>query len=262
MKNHMNTTIVKIGGSLMERPDALGHLAKALADLWLGGTPLVLAHGGGKDINRNLGWLGEAPRFKNGLRVTSEAAMEIVEMTLSGAVNKRLVSLLQAAGARACGLSGVDGPTLVCRPLDPDLGRVGTIARVQTALIDTLLTSRFLPVLSPVSADTAGHHYNVNADDAAAALATGMQASKLVFVSDVPGVLNAAKKIIPRLNRDSAEALIATGVIAGGMIPKVRSCLAAVDAGVGEVHVCGFTTAEALEAQITGAANGGTIVGG
>ncbi|HLU69314.1 MAG TPA: acetylglutamate kinase [Fibrobacteria bacterium] len=258
----MNSTIVKIGGSLMESPEGLSHLTKALADLWLGGKPLVLAHGGGKDINRNLGWLGEEPRFKNGLRVTSQAAMEVVEMTLSGAVNKRLVSLLQTAGARACGLSGVDGSTLVCRPLDPDLGRVGTIARVQTALIDTLLTNRFLPVLSPVSADTAGQHYNVNADDAAAALATGMQASKLVFVSDVPGVMDAAKHIIPRLNRASAEALIAEGVIAGGMIPKVQSCLAAVEAGVGEVHICGFTTAEALEAQITGTANGGTIVGG
>ncbi len=258
----MNSTIVKIGGSLMESPEALSHLTKALADLWLGGKPLVLAHGGGKDINRNLGWLGEEPQFKNGLRVTSQAAMDVVEMTLSGAVNKRLVSLLQTAGARACGLSGVDGSTLVCRPLDPDLGRVGTIARVQTALIDTLLTNRFLPVLSPVSADTAGQHYNVNADDAAAALATGMQASKLVFVSDVPGVMDAAKSIIPRLNRESAEALIAEGVIAGGMIPKVQSCLAAVEAGVGEVHICGFTTAEALEAQITGAANGGTIVGG
>ena len=115
-----NSVVVKIGGSLMESPEALRSLTKALAELWLGGMPLILAHGGGKDINRNLGWLGEEPRFKNGLRVTSEAAMEIVEMTLSGAVNKRLVSLLQLVGARACGLSGVDGSTLICRPLDPE----------------------------------------------------------------------------------------------------------------------------------------------
>lgn len=256
----MNPTIVKIGGSLMESPEALRSLTKALAELWLGGMPLVLAHGGGKDINRNLAWLGEEPRFKNGLRVTSEAAMEIVEMTLSGAVNKRLVSLLQFAGARACGLSGVDGSTLVCRPLDPDLGRVGTIAQARPALVEALLKERFLPVLSPVSADAAGLHYNVNADDAAAALAMGMKAEKLVFVSDVPGVLDGAKAIIPRLDRASAEALVAEGVIAGGMIPKVRSCLSAVEAGVGEVHICGFTTAQALEDQLTGARNGGTIV--
>jgi acetylglutamate kinase len=256
----MNPIVIKIGGSLMESSEALRSLTKALSELWLNGMPLVLAHGGGKDINRNLLLLGEEPRFKNGLRVTSETALEIVEMTLSGHVNKRLVSLLQFAGARACGLSGVDGSTLVCRPLDPELGRVGTVAQVRPALIEALLRDRFLPVLSPISADSAGLHYNVNADDAAAALATGMKAEKLIFVSDVPGVLDAEKRIVPRLNRDSAETLIAAGVIAGGMIPKVRSCLAAVEAGVGEVHICGFASAAALEDQLTGSANGGTIV--
>ena len=260
MTAKVTPVVVKIGGSLMESPAALRGLTKALAELWLGGMPLVLAHGGGKDINRNLAWLGEEPRFKDGLRVTSEAAMEVVEMTLSGAVNKRLVSLLQFAGARACGVSGVDGSTLVCRPLDPELGRVGTIAQVHPALVDALLKDRFLPVLSPVSADSVGQHYNVNADDAAAALATGMKAEKLVFVSDVPGVLDAAKKIIPRMDRDAAEKLILDGVIAGGMIPKVRSCLAAVEAGVGEVHICGYSDAETLEAQVNGARNSGTIV--
>ena len=137
-----------------------------------------------------------------------EAALEIVEMTLSGSVNKRLVSLLQSAGGRACGLSGVDGSTLICRPLDPALGRVGTVAQARPALVEALLAARFLPVLSPISADAAGRHYNVNADDAAAALATGMKADKLVFVSDVPGVLDADKRIVPRLDRASAEALI------------------------------------------------------
>ena len=245
----------------MESHDALRHLTQALAELWTAGLPLVLAHGGGKVINRNLQWLGEEPLFVDGLRVTSEAAMQVVEMTLSGSVNKRLVSLLQTAGARACGLSGVDGSTLICRPLDPALGLVGTVAQARPALVEALLASRFLPVLSPISADIAGAHYNVNADDAAAALAMGMKAEKLMFVSDVPGVMDGEKKIIPRLNRTSAEELIAAGVIAGGMIPKVRSCLAAVEAGVGEVHICGFTNAGALEDQITGAHNGGTIVG-
>ncbi len=253
--------VIKIGGSMMESPEALGGLAKALAELWTAGMPLVLAHGGGKDINRHLQWLGEEPHFKNGLRVTSEAAIDVVEMTLSGLVNKRLVSLLQSSGARACGLSGVDGSTLVCRPLDPELGRVGTIAQARPALVEALIAARFLPVLSPVSADVAGLHYNVNADDAAAAIATGMKAAKLVFVSDVPGVLDGSKQIVPHLNRESAEALIRDGVIAGGMIPKVRSCLAAVEAGVGEVHICGFSDAQALEDQITGALNAGTIVG-
>lgn len=257
----MNPIVVKIGGSLMESSEALASLTKALAELWSAGMPLVLSHGGGKEINRNLQRLGEEPRFKDGLRVTSAAAMEIVEMTLSGSVNKRLVSLLQASGARACGLSGVDGSTLICRPLDPDLGRVGTIAQARPALVESLIAARFLPVLSPVSADAAGLHYNVNADDAAAALATGLKAAKLVYVSDVPGVRDGSKKIVSRLNPESAEALITDGVIAGGMVPKVRSCLAAVESGVGEVHICGFTGAQALEDQITGAVNAGTIVG-
>ncbi len=257
----MKPVVVKIGGSLMESGEALRGVARALASLWSGGVPLVLVHGGGKDINRNLQWLGEEPQFKNGLRVTSEDALLIVEMTLSGTVNKRLVSLLQSEGARSCGISGVDGSTLICLPLDPELGRVGTVSHVRPALVEALLRDRFLPVVSPISADTAGAHYNVNADDAASALAVALKAERLVYVSDVAGVMDAAKKILPVLNREKAEALIKSDVIAGGMIPKVRSCLAAVEAGVGEVHICGFSTAEALEAQISGAANSGTIVG-
>ncbi len=245
----------------MESGDALRGVARALAPVWSGGIPLVLVHGGGKDINRNLQWLGEEPKFKDGLRVTSEDALLIVEMTLSGTVNKRLVSLLQGEGARACGISGVDGSTLICLPLDPELGRVGTVSHVRPALVEALLAARFLPVISPISTDTAGAHYNVNADDAAAALAVAMKAERLVYVSDVPGVMEADKRIVPKLNRDAAESLIKSSVIAGGMIPKVRSCLSAVEAGVGEVHICGLSSAEQLEAQISGLSNSGTIVG-
>jgi acetylglutamate kinase len=253
--------VVKIGGSLMESGEDLQGVAEALARLWKAGVPLVLVHGGGKDINRHLQWLGEEPKFKNGLRVTSENAMLIVEMTLSGSVNKRLVSLLQAKGTRACGISGVDGSTFICTPLDPELGRVGAVSKVRPALVESLLSARFLPVLSPISTDAAGAHYNVNADAAASALAVTMKAERLVFVSDVPGVLDADKHVLPRLDQEAAGLLIQSGVIEGGMIPKVRSCLSAVEAGVGEVHICGFASAKALEAQISGASNSGTIVG-
>ncbi len=245
----------------MESSENLRGVARALAPLWSAGIPLVLVHGGGKDINRNLQWLGEEPKFKDGLRVTSEDALLIVEMTLSGSVNKRLVSLLQAEGARSCGISGVDGSTLVCHPIDPELGRVGTVFQVRPALVEALLQVRFLPVVSPISTDTTGSHYNVNADDAASALAVALKAERLIYVSDVPGVMDAAKHIVPKLNRENAESMIGSQVIAGGMIPKVRSCLSAVEAGVGEVHICGFSTTEQLEAQISGASNSGTIVG-
>ncbi len=256
----MRPLVIKIGGSLMESAETLRGAVQALASAWSRGAPLILIHGGGKEINRHLAWLGEEPRFKDGLRVTSDAALEIVEMTLSGSVNKRLVSILQNAGARACGLSGVDGSTFVCRPIDPELGRVGAVVKVRPALAEALLQARFLPVISPISADTAGSHFNVNADDAASALAVETKAERLLYVSDVPGVLDAETRIIPKLDRDRAEALIASEVISGGMIPKVRSCLAAVEAGVGEVHICGFESASALEKQITGTANTGTII--
>lgn len=256
----MKPIVVKIGGSLMEHVETLRGVASALASAWARAVPLILVHGGGKEISRHLAWLGEEPKFKQGLRITSDAALEIVEMTLSGSVNKRWVTLLQNAGARACGLSGVDGSTMVCRPLDPELGRVGAVIKVRPALVEALLQARFLPVLSPISADAAGSHYNVNADDAAAALAMEMKAERLLFVSDVPGVLNAETRILPKLNRDMAEQLILSETVSGGMIPKVRSCLNAVEAGVGEVHICGFETAEALENQITGLANTGTII--
>jgi acetylglutamate kinase len=253
--------LVKIGGSLMESPLALQACANGLADAWRAGIPLVLVHGGGKDINRHLAKLGEEPRFKDGLRVTSEAALETVEMTLSGSVNKRLVTLIQSAGPSACGLSGVDGPTLICRPLDLELGRVGTVVEARPTLVSALLHAGFLPVVSPISVDAEGLHYNVNADDAAAALAVGLGAAKLLFVSDVPGVLDGEKTLIPALDSQGIEARISSGEVTGGMIPKLRSCASAVKQGVGEVHICGLTSAAALSAQIRGLGNTGTIVG-
>ncbi len=244
----------------MESADRLRACAAGLASARRAGIPLVLVHGGGKDINRHLARLGEEPRFKDGLRVTSEAALETVEMTLSGSVNKRLVTLLQAEGQAACGLSGVDGPTLLCLPLDAELGRVGTVVEARPALVSALLAAGFLPVVSPISVDADGLHYNVNADDAAAALAVGLKAAKLLYVSDVPGVLDGDKRLIPALDQDGIETRIASGEVSGGMIPKLRSCASAVRQGVGEVHICGLTDAPVLDAQIRGLGNTGTIV--
>jgi acetylglutamate kinase len=255
--------VVKIGGSMMDDESALAGLCAALAGLRARGAaarPLVLVHGGGKDINRHLAWLGEEPVFKDGLRVTGPAALKVVEMTLSGYVNKKLVGLLNGAGAPAAGLSGVDGPTFLCEPLSPELGRVGRIAEVRTALVDALLAGGFLPVVSPISVDRAQAHYNVNADDAAAALAAGLKAAKLIFVSDVEGVRGADGARIPSLDGPAIEALIRDGVASGGMIPKLRSCREAVGQGIGQVEICKWTGAEAFAAQVDGIANTGTII--
>ncbi len=245
---------------MAEADAALRSMAGALARVAAQAQPLVLVHGGGKDINRHLAWLGEEPRFKNGLRVTSDEALKVVEMTLSGYVNKKLVGFLGARGTKSVGLSGVDGTTFLCEPLDPDLGKVGRIVRVQTALVETLMESGFLPVVSPISVDSDMEHFNVNADDAASALAIALRAEKLVFISDVPGVLDASKRILPRLDSSAIESLIADGTVQGGMIPKLRSCAAAVAQGVGEVHICGFTSEDDLLRQLQREANSGTIV--
>jgi acetylglutamate kinase len=257
--------IVKIGGSMMDDEGALAGLCAALAGLHRGAAgappdPLVLVHGGGKDINRHLAWLGEEPVFKNGLRVTGAAALKVVEMTLSGYVNKKLVGLLNAEGASAAGISGVDGPTLVCEPISPELGQVGRITRVETGLVSTLLAGGFLPVVSPISVDGAQAHYNVNADDAASALAAGLKAAKLIFVSDVEGVRGADGARLPALDAAAIETLIGDGVASGGMIPKLRSCLEALSQGIGQVEICKWTDARAFADQVGGRANTGTII--
>lgn len=258
--------VIKIGGSMMDDEAALSGLCMALAGLRKAGGrplvsgPLVLVHGGGKDINRHLAWLNEAPVFKDGLRVTGAAAMKVVEMTLSGFVNKKLVGLLNLAGASAAGLSGVDGPTLVCEPISKELGQVGRIVSVRTELVAAMLAGGFLPVVSPISVDTSQAHYNVNADDAASALAAALHADKLIFVSDVEGVRGADGKRVPELDGAGIDALIRDGVALGGMIPKLKSCKTAVEQGIGQVHICGWMGAETFVAQVAGTGNSGTII--
>jgi acetylglutamate kinase len=267
--------VVKIGGSMMDDESALRALCAALARLRPGPgsagaaplvpaplvpAPLVLVHGGGKDINRHLAWLQEEPVFKDGLRVTSLAALKIVEMTLSGYVNKKLVGLLNAESGAAAGLSGVDGPTFICEKISEALGQVGRIVETRSGLVTALLTGGFLPVVSPISVDAKQDHFNVNADDAAAALAGALGAQKLIFVSDVEGVRGADGVRIPELDGIGVERLIADGVANGGMIPKLNSCRAAVASGIGQVHICGWAGPEAFAAQVRGDGNTGTII--
>jgi acetylglutamate kinase len=266
--------VVKIGGSMMDDESALRALCASLArsryapmTSEVAGSAvapapalLVLVHGGGKDINRHLAWLQEEPVFRDGLRVTSLAALKVVEMTLSGYVNKKLVGLLNAEGAAAAGISGVDGPTFICEKISDQLGQVGRILETRVGLVTALLAGGFLPVVSPISVDAKQDHYNVNADDAAAALAGALGAQKLIFVSDVEGVRGADGARIPELDGIGIERLIGDGVANGGMIPKLNSCRAAVANGVGQVHICGWAGPEAFAAQVRGDGNTGTII--
>jgi acetylglutamate kinase len=256
----VKTLVVKIGGSMAEDRKCLEELASDLAELVMSGVRVALVHGGGKDINRNLLWLGQEPKFVDGLRYTDAAAMDMVEMTLSGRVNKLLVRLLLSAGAKPCGISGVDAGLFQATPLREDgaLGQVGKVTGVETEIVNTLWAGGFVPVVSPVSLGPDGQSWNVNADDAAAALASALVADRLVFVSDVPGVLDANKNRIAHLDPAAIEELISSGVANGGMIPKLRGCVQTVASGVAGVVISGWTGAGSLGRILDG--KSGTII--
>jgi acetylglutamate kinase len=230
----VSVRVYKIGGPALEDPALLPPLA---AETRRGGGQALLVHGGGRAIERLLKALGLESRFVGGRRATSPEAMEAVEMALSGLANKALAAGLTAAGVPAVGLSGRDAFLLRAR-LEPSLGRVGLPERVELAPIEALWKGGFLPVLSPVAAGPAGEAVNVNADEAALALARGVGATTLVYLSDVDGV-RLGQRTAETLSPEEARARIDDGTIGGGMALKVRVALAASAAGIPEVVIAG-----------------------
>lgn len=233
-----NVTLLKVGGAELEAGSVLDELVSALTPLAHSG-PLVIVHGGGSEIARLQKRLGLVPQFVEGLRVTDADSLQVAEMVLSGLVNKRLTARLVARGVRAIGLSGVDSGLLRAEKLlhpAGDLGRVGQIVSVEVACLTDLLQLGFTPVISPISLGEDGHPYNVNADHAAMAIAEAMQVREMLFLTDVPGVMQNGV-VLPELPTPRARALIAEGVITGGMIPKVNSAIEAVAQGVGAARI-------------------------
>lgn len=232
------TRVIKIGGNEMNVAGFLEQLAAQVAGM-AAGEPVALVHGGGQDIADLQSRLGIEPVKVDGLRVTDAASLGVAEMVLSGRANKQIVRALLAAGLDAVGLSGVDGRLLTARRKahpTADLGLVGEVTDVRLPLLERLLQMGIVPVISPISLGDDGQTYNVNADEAAAAIAAALRADTLDFVSNVPGVL-AGGELVRRLSPDEAEALIADGTIAGGMIPKVRAALDALARGVASVRI-------------------------
>jgi acetylglutamate kinase len=232
--------VLKIGGNELDDEDFLFGLARAVQTLQEDGKHPVIVHGGGKAIADYQKRLGLETRTIEGLRVTSEEDIDLVEMVLSGLMNKRIVRTLVKAGIRAAGISGVDDGTIqvekMWHPLG-DLGRVGEIQDVDLYLVNTLLDAGIIPVISPVSFGSYDAlSYNVNADHAAAALAARVQAIKMIFVSNVPGIL-IAQRVVRAVTADQAEAWISNGSINGGMVPKVRSAIQAVRSGVAQAVI-------------------------
>ena len=224
--------VVKYGGHAM---GAGGEtFARDIALLKQVGIHPIVVHGGGPQINRMLDRLGVKSRFVNGLRVTDSETMEVVEMVLAGTINKQLVAAINAAGGRAIGLSGKDGGLIRARKLsrNGDLGFVGEPERINATVIDGFRRAAMIPVIAPIGVGAAGETYNINADTVAGAVAAAAQASRFLLLTDVPGVLDADGKLIPELSAAEARRLIGDGTISGGMIPKVETCLEAVDGGV------------------------------
>jgi len=257
----MQTVVVKIGGSLAIDEGKLADFVAAVASLPSEEYRVVVVHGGGKDINENIALLQETPNFINGLRVTTPSIMKMVEMTLSGHVNKKLVRMLLEQGNKAVGISGVDGKLFEATKLqgEADLGQVGDIQTVNTALVTDLLKTGWTPVVSPISFGV-GCAFNVNADTAASELAVALQADQFLLISDVPGVLDASKQVISDLDQPKIAQLISEGVISGGMIPKVRASLESISRGLRSIHIIGWKDATHFKKQITGELNYGTII--
>ncbi len=238
------TVVIKYGGSAMVDEKLKKSVIKDIAMLKYIGLHPIVVHGGGKEITSLLARLGKESVFVDGLRVTDAETAGVAEMVLSGSIGKSLVENLEAVGIQACGINGKDGHTLLSRKkIDEkgrDLGFVGEIEKVDTRLIRTLTDSGFVPVISPVGVDSFSQTYNVNADYAASAIAGALDAQKLIFLTDVEGILRDKDRpdtIIRRMNAKEARDLIADGTIKGGMIPKVDCCLDALDKGVKSVHV-------------------------
>ncbi|MGE5333228.1 MAG: acetylglutamate kinase, partial [Nitrososphaerota archaeon] len=194
----------------------------------LGARP-VLVHGGGPEINEWLDRMGLPRRFERGLRVTDAATLDVVRMVLAGKINGDLVRLLGSLGGRAVGLTGLDGGLLRARQVAPDLGYVGAVTSVDAGAITALSTAGFIPVVAPIALGEDGAVLNVNADDAAADLARGLSAAKLLYLSDVPGILDEQGRLLSELSDADVRALITQGIIAGGMIPKAEAALRALE---------------------------------
>jgi acetylglutamate kinase len=257
----MRTVCIKIGGSTVDAEGLLRELGQSIHKLLPASFPIIV-HGGGKDIARQLELLNKQFTFIDGMRVTDSEMVKIVQMVLSGDVNKRIVNALLMEKIQAVGFSGVDGNLFKASRMlmrGQDIGFVGKIETVNTTLIDIFKTNSIVPVISPISRDDFGCIYNVNADLAASELAMALKADDLIFVSDVPGVLidDAVRK---EIQTDEIESLIAQGHITGGMIPKLRSAADAVHRGVGKVHICGWKDSETLRNELTSATSTGTVI--
>ena len=254
---HGQTVVIKVGGNAIDQ-----RKQEMLLDLvllrYVGMQP-VLVHGGGPEITAMSERLGLEARFRDGLRVTDAATMDVVKMVLTGKVNPELVAGINRLGGQAVGLSGEDGPSIIAEELDPNLGLVGRVVQINPEPIVAMLERSYIPVIASVGLGYDGNAYNINADTAAAEVAVALGAAKLILMTDVPGVLDGDKQVLSELSRSAAERLIANGQVTGGMIPKLQACLRSLDR-VPSAHIIDGRTPHSLLLELFTEAGIGTMV--
>jgi acetylglutamate kinase len=248
------TVVVKYGGAAMKDSTLKDKVIRDIVFLACVGLRPVVVHGGGPEINSWLGKLGIEPQFKNGLRVTDAPTMDVVEMVLVGRVNKELVSLISRAGGKAVGLCGKDGNLIKARPEGREgIGFVGEVNSVDVNLLESLGNSGYIPVVSSVAADETGQAYNINADTVAGEIAAALGAEKLILLTDTSGILKDYKDpstLIPKVSIQEARDLISSGIVGGGMIPKVSCCVRSLAQGVRAAHIIDGRIPHALLLEI------------
>jgi acetylglutamate kinase len=269
-KFHGKTMVIKYGGNAMTDPALQQDFAEDVVLLKLVGINPVVVHGGGPQIEAALGRLGKKGEFIQGMRVTDAETMEVVEWVLAGEVQQDIVGLINQVGGKAVGLTGRDGGLIRARKLrlidqaDPtkehDIGQVGDIVGIDPAVVKALQDDQFIPVVSPIGFGEQNESYNINADVVAAKLATVLQAEKLLMLTNIPGVLDKQKNLLPELTMKEIDALIADGTISGGMIPKIAGAIDAAKSGVNAVHIIDGRVPHAMLLEILSDQAYGTMI--
>ena len=264
IKKYANEIIViKYGGSAQINPILQDKFAQDIVLMYLVGIKPVIVHGGGKKISTMLDKLQIGTEFIDGLRVTDEKVMEVVEMVLSGSINKEITSLLNDHGAKALGITGKDAGFLKAQAKDRDkYGLVGDIIDIDNSVVKNLIAEKFIPVIAPIAAgEETGHPgYNINADFAASKIAASLDARKIIFMTDTPGVMDADKNFLHTLKEEEIIKYKNSGIIAGGMIPKVDACLEAVHGGVKKAHIIDGRVEHAILLEVFTSEGVGTVI--
>ena len=261
------TVVVKYGGSAMLSDDLTEKILQDITLLKFVGMKPIVVHGGGGEINKMLGKLEIEPKFVDGLRVTDKDTMDVVQMVLTGNINKSIVSKLNVLGAKAIGLCGKDANLITAKKLvsknGSDLGFVGEVTKVNTKLLDLLTSDEYIPVIAPIGTDEKGNTYNINADTVAGEIAAALKAEKLMFLTDIDGIRrdeNDPKSLINIISEQEIIALIESGQIAGGMLPKVDGCIKALNSRVSRTHILNGTIEHPIILEIFTDSGIGTMV--